>query len=158
MDALIGLLILLVAMWLFGDIVLTLLCRVAVVLTSFWVVMHFQNQVARLLMDAGLIHRPSVAQVVTFLVLLGICCRSLRGIAGRVEQGSLSDGETVALDLGRIGLVCAIGLALLITLGSLSSGQLFLLSWMWLLILAVFTTGLDVCCPSLLGRAARLFN
>lgn len=158
MEILIGLLLLFLVVCLFSDILVMLFCRTVALQLCFWLALQFQAHVAELVLDIGITDRPAFAHLIAFLLLLLVVWHVLHVIGLRVCQGSVGDAEAVALDATRIGLVCAIALAMFVTLSSLTSGKLLLVSWIWLTILAVFVAGLDVCCPSLLGRVAKCFD
>lgn len=158
MDALLGLLLLILAVWLFGDVLFLLVCRFIALLICMWLAMAIHHRLAHFLMDIGLTKEPHWAGVYSFFAVLGICWFLLRWIGVRVRSGAVGDVEAVGLDGFRIGLVCAICFAIFLMLASLSAGQLLLVSYIWMSVFAIAIAGMDVCCPAVLGRAARWFE
>lgn len=158
MDAFIALLLLILVIWLFGDVLFTLLCRCIAFFICMWLAMELHHRLAKIIMEMGLTEQPIWAGFVSFVAVLGICWFLLRCIGVRVRTGAVGDGEAVALDGFRIGLVCAICLAIFLMLAALTSGQLLLVSWIFLSVIAIGVAGLDVCAPSVMGRAAKWFD
>lgn len=158
MDALLGLLLLILVLWLFGDVLFLLVCRFVALFVCMWLAMAIHHRLAQFLVQTGMVEEPHWAGLCSFFVVLGLCWFLLKCIGVRVRSGAVGDGEAVALDGFRAGLVCAICLAIYLMLASLSAGQLLLVSWIWLSVLAIAIAGLDVCCPGALGRAAKWFD
>lgn len=158
MDAVISLLLLLLVVWLFADVLFLLLFRFVAFYVCMWVASQVQCRLAMMLLDMGFTERPFWAGLTSFTVVLGVCCFLLRCIAVRVRSREVGDAEAVSLDGFRIGLVCAICLAIFLVLASLTHGQLLTMSWIWLCVLAISISGLDVGAPSVMGRIANWFT
>jgi hypothetical protein len=158
MDAFIALLLLILVIWLFGDVLFSFLCRFVAFFICMWLAMEIHHRLAKIVMEMGLTEHPHWAGLISFVVVLAICWCLLRCIGVRVRSGAVGDGEAVALDGFRIGLFCAICLAIFLMLAALTSGQLLLVSWIFLCVMAIGVAGLDVCAPSVMGRAVKWFD
>lgn len=158
MNAFIALLLFVLVVWLFGDVLFLLICRFVAFLICMWLAMQVYHRLAKIVLEMGLTDQPHWAGLISFVVVLVICWFLLRCIGVRVRSGAVGDGEAVALDGFRVGLLCAICLAIFLMLASLSGGQLLLVSWIWLCVIAMAISGLDVCAPSVMGRAAKWFD
>ena len=84
-DAIIGTILVLLAVFLFGDVLLMLLCRALAVFACFWLAMQFQHRVATLFIDLGLIQRPWLAQTAAFLLLFAVCVCGYYFLAARAR-------------------------------------------------------------------------
>lgn len=158
MDAFISIFLMILLIALFGDILFQVICRFIAFFICLWLAMHLHHRLARLVIDVDLTQQPHWAAVIAFVVVMGLCWFLLRCVGVRVRDGAVGDGEAVALDAFRIGLVCVICFAIFLILSSLSSGTLLLVSWIWLSVLAICVAGIDVCCPTAMSRAARWFE
>jgi hypothetical protein len=159
MEWLIALALLFALIFLFGDILLMLVVRIGMFLLMLWVACVIHGSLVKVLVESELIDDIAVANLLGFVAVLFVCCSLLRWSSGLAVAGvHKSDVQIVGLDAFRVGLIVAVGFALLITLAAVTTGKLLLVSWMWLLILAVLAAGLDVCFPSVLGGATRLFS
>lgn len=158
MDALISLLLLILVIWWFGDVFVSFLWRFISFFVCMWIAMAIYHRLAQIVIEMGFVEHQPWAGVISFVVVFGICWSLLRCIGVRVDCGAVGDGEAVALDGFRIGLVCAICLAIFMMLAALTSGQLLFVSWVFLCVIAVGVAGLDVCAPSVMGRAAKWFD
>lgn len=143
---------------LFGDILMMLGIRIGMFLLMLWVVCLIQKSVATVLMGSGLITHLAVANLLGFVAVMFLCCSLLQWSSGVAANAKQSDSKTVGIDVFRVGLVVAVGFALLVTLSAVATGKLLLISWIWLMILAVFAAGLDVCFPSILGGTVKMVS
>lgn len=142
----------------FGDILLMLAIRIGMFLLMLWVVCLIQKSVASVLIDSGLITHTAAANLIAFVAVMFLCCSLLHWSSGAASSRVVTDVQAVGLDVFRVGLLLALGAALFITQTAVASGKLLLVSWIWLMILAVFAAGLDVCIPSLLGGTVNLVS
>ena len=158
MDILLAILLLILIVWLFGDVLFLLLCRFVAFMLCMWLAMQVYHRLAKIVMDMGLTDQPHWASLISFLAVLAICWFLLHCIGVRVRGGPVGDGEAVALDGFRVGIICAICLAVFLMVASFSSGLLTLVSWISLCVIAVMASVFDVCAPSVMGRAAKWFD
>tara|TARA_R110002049_G_scaffold124814_3_gene280363 strand:+ start:8745 stop:9263 length:519 start_codon:yes stop_codon:yes gene_type:complete len=142
----------------FCDILLMLTIRFSMFLLLLWGVCLIHKSVTIMLMDSGLIMHHAVANLLGLAVVMFLCCSLLKWSSGVAANAELSDLQTVGIDVFRIGLLIAVGFALLITLMGVAAGKLLLISWVWLMILAVFASGIDVCFPSILGETVKVVS
>lgn len=155
MELILGLLLLLFAFWLFGELVLMLLGRFAVFLVCAWASWSCMAYLSQWLVTCGWPSDPRLAEFVAFLIVFTLGWQLLRFLAYRIRFVALGDAEAVALDSLRVGVVFAIGLSVLVMLASLTRGELLFVSWFWLSFLAIAAAGYDVWRPSTLGTVAK---
>ena len=158
MEWLVALILTFVLILIFGDILMMLAIRIGMFLLMLWLVCLIQKSVATVLVDSGLIVSPGPANLIGFAMVMFLCCSLLHWSSRAAASAEQSDAHAVALDSFRVGLVVAIGVALLITLTAVASGKVILVSWIWLMILAVCAAGLDVSVPSFLGGAVKTIS
>jgi len=155
MEMILALLLVLVAFWLFGALIAMLTCRFGVFLGCAWAFWSLMAYLSQWLMTSGWLHDPRLAEFIAFLIVFAIGWRLLRFVATRVRSVSVGDAEAIALDVLRVGIVFAIGLSMLVMVGSLTYGELLFVSWFWLSVFAVLIAGLDVSRPAILGTVAK---
>jgi hypothetical protein len=155
MELILGLLLLLFAFWLFGELILMLLGRFAVFLVCAWASWSCMAYLSQWLLSSGWPRDPRLAEFVAFLIVFTLGWQLLRFLAYRIRSVSIGDTEAVALDSLRVGIVFAIGLSVLVMLASLTRGELLFVSWFWLTFFAIAIAGLDVWRPSTLGTVAN---
>jgi hypothetical protein len=155
MELLLGLLLLLFAVWLFGELVLMFLARFAVFLICAWISWTCMAYLTHWLLACGWIRDHRLAEFASFLVVFALGWQLLRFLACRIRSVSIGDAEAVALDSLRVAIVFSIGLSLLVMLASLTRGELLFVSWFWLTFFALVVAGLDVWSPSTLGTLAK---
>ena len=155
MDLILGVLLLLIACWLFGELLLMLLGRFAVFVVCAWTSWSCMVYLSSWLLNYGWLRDPRLAEFVAFLIVFGLGWHLLRFLAHRIRSVAVGDVEAVTLDSLRVGIVFAICLSVLVTLASLTRGELLFVSWFWLSFLAIVAAGFDVWRPSTLGTVAK---
>lgn len=157
-DSLISLMLFLLILWLFGDLLIEFVSRFVAFAVCSWLEATFQRHLTEFLVETRLAENSKLAEVVAFCVVCVLCWLVLCSIRRHIRDGSVGDGQAVALDAFRTALVAAIGLAVYLMLASLTAGTLLLVSWIWICVFALVVAGLDVCCPSALGRVASCLD
>lgn len=142
----------------FGDVMLMLAIRVGTFLLMLWIVCLVQKSVTSVLVSSGMIDSLTVANLFGFVTVAFLCCSLLQWSSGVIQTNAISDSQAVGFDAFRVGLLVAMGVAIFLTLSAVAAGELLLVSWVWLTILAVFAAGLDVCFPSMLGGTVDMVS
>jgi len=158
MEWVVALVLLAALVFVFGDVMLMLAIRLGTFLLMLWIVCLIQKSVASVLVDSGLIAHIAVANLLGFVAIAFLCCSLLQWSSGVVSAPGATDSQIVGIDSFRVGLLVAMAVAIFLTLTAVAAGKLLLISWIWLMILAVFAAGLDVCFPSMLGGAIDMVS
>lgn len=156
MNGLLALILLFVAMRLYGDLLVMLACRLVVFLAAVYLSAHLAFLLVRLLHDFGL--AATVTRLATFGLMFGLTWMLLARMAQRVQQGNLTETQIVALDVGRV----AAWFSLIVV-----SGWLL---WSWFqtsdrspslgccIGIALFLACIDVVAAPTVGRFANAFE
>lgn len=138
-----------------SDVLVKSILRFAGFCLCLWITLRLQGSASKVLLQYGLQNHPALVELITFFGLLSICSAIFRWIMGRVQY-PLSGSKVVCLDILRIGLIISMIVAFLMMILSMIVGQSILLSNLWIILIAVTSSCLDVCAPNLLSNVVSI--
>ena len=145
-----------IAVYFFADVLIMFGIRLLTFALCGLVAIYLFKLIAVFLLWLGLGGQEAWASLIAGLLVGLLACFAIRSIAIRVaiaaESGGLSGIETVSLDSVRTGLISAFSVLICQATLAASTGEIYGIPWMAIVILVVIMTCLDVVFPQLLHR------